>query len=405
MDHRERVLKSLNHREADRVPIDIGGTRSTGIHSLAYRKLREYLGWETGSIKLYDVCQQLAEIDRDILEKFDADVVSVNRLSPSYGIRIDEWKKGQLVDGSTAVVPQGFDPVREGDVFKIKNEEGKTVATRSKDSLYYDSVGIDHPLAEAETVREIENKFPTREITDDEREYLYSNARSYREETDYAIISTFGGSLYEASQGLRGPKQWYLDLAKNEKIVNKVLDLLLEQHLKNLKTFVEVLGKNIDIVVFGGDDLGMQDRPQISPETYRKYFKSRHKEMWDYVKEHTNWKIFLHSCGSIYKLLPDLIEAGVDIINPVQINAKGMEPKRLKHEFGEEIVFWGGGCDTQNVLPKGTTKEVIEEVKKNIDIFAPGGGFVFTPVHNIQPDVSPEKIVTLYETAREYGVY
>lgn len=374
MNHRERVLQAINHEEPDRVPIDIGGMRSTGIHSIAYWKLRDYLGWDTSSVKLFDVFQQLAQIDRDILEYFDAGVIPVIRLYPAYGISIDEWKAGELVDGTPALVPENFTPIKEGNTYKVMNDAGQTLAQRSKNSLYYDSAGVYHPLSDAGTITDIRDGFPYEELSTEEAEYLRDTADNYRQETGYAVMSTFGGSLHEASQALRGYKQWYLDLAGNEKIVNELLDLLLEQYLNNLKTFIEIMGDRIDVVVFGGDDLGMQDGPQIAPESYRKYFKPRHKEMWDFVKKNTDWKIFLHSCGSIFKLLPDLIDAGVDIINPVHINAKDMKPKKLKEEFGDEVVFWGGGCDTQKVLPHGSVEDVREEVKKNIDIFAPGGG-------------------------------
>jgi uroporphyrinogen decarboxylase len=405
MNHRERVLKALNHEEPDRVPIDIGGMRSTGIHSIAYRDLRQHLGLNHESVKLYDVFQQLGFIDEDVRSYFDADVAPVNRLAPAFGIDINRWKEGQLVDGSPALVPEGFDPVKEDGEYKIKDEYGNTLASRSEGSLYYDQAGVYHPLADADSKSEIDEKYEWQEVTSEEQEFLISQAREISQETDYALMVEFGGSVYEQGQLLRGYKQWYLDIAGNKGLVNHLLDKLVENYLENLKTFIDVLGDMVDIVVFGGDDLGMQDGPQISPDTYRELFMPRHEKLWGYVKENTDWKVFLHSCGSIYKLLPHFIEAGVDIINPVHINASGMEPEKLKREFGDEVVFWGGGCDTQRILPNGTIEEVKEEVKRNIETFAPGGGFVFTPVHNIQPDVSPEKIEALYETAREYGKY
>ncbi len=405
MNHRERVLKTINHEEPDRVPIDIGGMRSTGIHSVAYRKFRKYLGFDYDSVKLYDVFQQLGFIDHDVLEYFGADVAPVNRLKPAFGIRIDNWKQGELIDGSPALVPAGFNPVKEEGVFKIKDDEGHTLAKRSEGSLYYDQAGVHHPLADAKTKEDIDREYEPQTIGEEEKEFLNNQAKELREETEFAIMAEFGGSIYEQGQLLRGYKQWYLDVAGNKDLVEYLLDKLVENYLENLETFIDVLGDKVDIVVFGGDDLGMQDGPQISPETYREMFLSRHKKMWDYVHEKTDWKVFLHSCGSIKQLLPYLIEAGVDIINPVHINAKNMDPKSLKENFGDEVVFWGGGCDTQKVLPNGSTGEVREEVKKNIEVFAPDGGFVFTPVHNIQPDVPIENIEAVYTAAKEYGSY
>lgn len=405
MNHRERVLRTINHEEPDRVPIDIGGMRSTGIHSIAYRELRKYLGLDYDSVKLYDVFQQLGFIDQDVLEYFGADVVPVNRLKPAFGISIDNWKKGELIDGSPALVPAGFNPVKEGDVFKIKDEDDHTIAQRSEGSLYYDQAGVYHPLAEAKTKEDIDRDYEWQTIGKDEQKFLNKQAKELREETDFAVMAEFGGSIYEMGQLLRGYKQWYLDLAGNKGLVDYLLGVLVENYLENLETFVNVLGDKVDIVVFGGDDLGMQDGPQISPETYQELFFSRHRKMWDYIHEKTDWKVFLHSCGSIYQLLPYLIEAGVDIINPVHINAKGMDPERLEENFGDEVVFWGGGCDTQKVLPTGSVQEVREEVKNNMEVFSPNGGFVFTPVHNIQPDVPTENIEAVYTAAKEYGSY
>ncbi|MFB6290374.1 MAG: uroporphyrinogen decarboxylase family protein, partial [Candidatus Bipolaricaulia bacterium] len=354
MNHRERVLQAINHKEPDRVPIDIGGMRSTGMHAITYKKLRTHLDLDSNKVKLYDVWQQLAKIDDDILEKFNADVKPLDRLAPAFGIKIDKWKEGELSNGSSALVPKGFNPVEEEGIYRIKDENGHTLARRQEDSLYYDTAGVHHPLANCENAGEVKSEYTRQEISEEEKEYLRRKSEELRETTDRAIIVEFGGSIYEQGQLLRGYKQWYKDLAGNKKLVKTLLDLLVEDHLENLNTFIEVLGDNIDIIAFGGDDLGMQDAPQISPQTYRDLFKPRHKAMWSHVKKKTDWKVFLHSCGSIYQLIPDLIDAGLEIINPVHINAVGMEPEKLKKEFGKKLVFWGGGCDTQNVLPNGT---------------------------------------------------
>lgn len=413
MISRERVKMAINHKEADRMPIDIGGMRSTGIEATAYKRLREYLHINDRPIKLYDVWQQLAWTEEDILEYFHADVRSIERIYSAWWnpeIRLDKWKEGELTDGTKAEVPQGFSPVKEGKFYVIKNKKGEVVAKRSENGLYYDQVGVYHPLREAKNTTELKKQykdlFPEgQDITSEEQDYLRAQSNKLRKNTDYALLAWFGGSIFETGQYLRGYAQWYLDIGGDEEegMASCLLDLLLEDYLKALDTFIDTIGDNSDIIGFGGDDLGMQTGPQISPVTYQKLFKPRHKKMWDFVKKNSSYKIFLHSCGSIAKLLPDIIEAGVDIINPVHINAKDMQPEKLKREFGRDVVFWGGGCDTQKVLPKGSLNDIEEEVKKNISLFAPGGGFVFTPVHNVQPDVSPEKIVKLYKSAYKYG--
>jgi len=413
VNSRERVLKTINHQEPDRLPMDIGGMRSTGIGALAYEKLRKYLGMNDHPLKLYDVWQQLAYIDDDILEYFHGDVRSIERMYSVWwnpDITLDKWKDGRLTDGTKALVPEGFSPVKEGKFYLIRNSRGEIVAKRTEDGLYYDHVGIYHPLSQATNADELKKQyrdlFPKgQDITSEEQDYLRGESRKLRKNTDYALLAYFGGSLFEMGQYLRGYEQWFLDIAENkeEGIASCLVDLLLEDYLEGLDTFIKVLGKKADIIGFGGDDLGMQTSPLISPATYRQLFKPGHQEMWDLVKRKSTYKIFLHSCGSIAELLPDIIEAGVEIINPVHINARNMDPERLKREFGQDIVFWGGGCDTQRVLPRGTLKNIEEEIRKNISIFAPGGGFVFAPVHNIQPDIPPEKIVRLYETAYTYG--
>lgn len=413
MNSRERVLRVINHKEADRVPIDIGGMRSTGIGALAYKKLREYLNLEEEPVKVYDVWQQLAWTDDDVLEYFHADVHPVERLYPVWWnpeIKLDRWEDGQLTDGTGAKVPAGFNPIKEGQFYVIRNKKGEVVAKRSEDGLYYDHVGIYHPLSKAQNKDELKkmyrNLFPEgQDITAEEQEYLRNQSQNLRDNTDYALLAWFGGSLYEMGQYLRGYEQWFVDMGEDEdrNMASCLLDLLLEDYLRGLETFIDTIGENVDIIGFGGEDLGMQTGPQISSPMYRRLFKPRHKRLWGVVKKKSDCKVFVHSCGSIYKLLPDLIEAGVDIINPVHINAKDMQPERLKREFGDDVVFWGGGCDTQKVLPEGNLNAIEEEIKKNISFFAPGGGFVFAPVHNVQPDVPPEKIVRLYESAYKYG--
>lgn len=408
MTHRERVMKALNHEEPDRVPIDIGGMLCTGIMAVAYKRLKEHLGIDGKPVKVFDTGQQLAWIGDEILEYFDADVKPIHRLVDWLGMRLDEWKEGELTDGSKALVPKGFKPVKEGGSWKVKSG-GITIAEMPEGGFYFDRVY--HLLANVDTIGDLRSlwrkyKRGRREeaiIGEEEAEYLKEESRRLRE-TDYAIMLNFGGNLIELGQWLMGYSRFMMTLAADRKLAEYLLDLLVENHLENLEICTEAIGENADIIQFG-DDFGMQDRLQISPSLYREVFKPRERKMWDFVRENSDWKTFLHSCGSIYDILPDLIDIDLDIINPVQISAKGMEPERLKREFGGDIVFWGGGCDTQGVLPMGTLEEIEEEVKKNISIFAPGGGCVFAAVHNVQVDIPPEKIVKLYESARRYGRY
>jgi uroporphyrinogen decarboxylase len=224
-------------------------------------------------------------------------------------------------------------------------------------------------------------------------------ARELRHTSDRAIMLGFGGNLLEWAQFLRGPEGIFLDLAGDPRAAHRLLDRLTELHLEALQRVLPTLGPHIDIIRMG-DDLGTQAGPQISPEMYREFFLPRHRQIYSEVKRHCDAYVFLHSCGGIYELMPMLIEAGVEIINPVQTSARNMQPDRLKREFGRDICFWGGGCETQSTLIHGTPADVRDEVRRRIEVFSPGGGYVFTQVHNILPDVPPENVIAMFEAAR-----
>ncbi len=391
MNSRERILAALRHQEPDRVSIDLGAMRSTGITALAYRRLKEHLGITEGDIYVYDTGQQLAVVEPPILELFGLDVVPLD-LDQLLG-----WQSYTLPDGTPARIVAGFttETAPDGSVYQL--EDGRRVCCRPPTGLYFDR--IYYPLAEATTPADLE-PFPLRSYSDDELILLRDRARYLYENTDYAIMGNFGGSILEAGQGLRGWEQFMIDLARGGPFLEALLEKLTEFHLANLARYLDAVGPCIQIIVMV-DDLGTQHGLQISPQMYRRWINPCHTRIYGYVHQHyPQIYVFLHSCGSIYPLIPDLIEAGVQILNPVQISAAGMEPVRLKREFGADLTFWGGGCDTQHTLPCGTPAEVVAEVKRLLDIFAPGGGYVFNQVHNIQADVPPENIVAMLETAR-----
>ncbi|MEM3872081.1 MAG: uroporphyrinogen decarboxylase family protein [Nitrososphaeria archaeon] len=422
----------MQHKEPDRIPVDFGGMRSTGIMAIAYNRLKNYLGVKVGETRVYDIVQQLAEPEQDILSLFGVDVIDLNRtLPPSYPVDEIKWVNWTLPDGSPAKVPTAFCAsvgtlaisacsetkgriklVEDGKGGWMLKENGLIRSIKPKASLYFDDAY--HPLERAESKKDVDRFFEgaydpkiswppllTKEDTASIREkakYLYEN-------TEYAIMGGFGGSFFEAGQYLRGFTNFIIDLEKRRDLATYLEEKLLEYHIKNLKFWLEGAKDYVQIVVFGGDDLGTQVGPQISPKVYREMIKPYQKELYQYVKKNSNLYVFLHSCGSIYQLLPDIIDTGIDIINPVQISAKHMEPIKLKKEFGEEITFWGGGVDTQKVLGSCSPEEVSKNVIENIRVFAPGGGFVFATVHNILANVPPENIVTVFETVKKYGKY
>jgi uroporphyrinogen decarboxylase len=226
-------------------------------------------------------------------------------------------------------------------------------------------------------------------------------AKRLSETTDFAIMAGFGGNLLEWGQFLCRNDQFLMDLVENPRKSEALLDRLTEMHLENLEKLLDAVEGHVQIIQMG-DDLGTQLAPQISPQMYRRFFKPRHQLIFERVRRRSGIHVFLHSCGAIAPLLPDLIEIGVEIINPVQTSARGMEPEKLKREFGRELTFWGGGCDTQRVLPYGTEREIDGHVRRRFEILAPGGGFVFSQVHNILPNVPPRNIVAMIEAARTF---
>jgi uroporphyrinogen decarboxylase len=231
---------------------------------------------------------------------------------------------------------------------------------------------------------------------------LRQHALALRESTDRALMIVVGCNLFEWGTFLRRIDNFLMDLAAEPKQVERLLDALMAVHLNTLGKVCEAVGDIADIVRFG-DDLGTNTGPFMSPDYYRRFFKPRHAQLCAFVKQHSNMHTFLHSCGSIAALLPDLIEAGFEIINPVQTSATDMDPAALKRQFGRDITFWGGGCDTRHVLPKGTPDQVRTHVLEMLDIFTPGGGFVFNTVHNILPDVPPANIVAMYEAIEQFN--
>ncbi len=401
---RERVLAALRHEEPDRVPIDLGSMGSTGIMAIAYARLREYLGVKGGVVRVYDTGQQLAEPEEWLLKLFHVDVIDLKRSLPPAGPDGRKWKRWVLPDGTPCEVPERFNPEPDGEGgWVIRNSDGIVVSRMPKGGLYFDSTY--HPLEKARSVQDVlDYPWDRHRVGDGYVEWLRRKAEYLHRNTDYAVHFFGAGSIHEWGQGLRGWSNWLIDLRVRKRMAEAMLENMVEVLMHNLKKYVSALDGLVEIIGFG-DDLGVQTGPQVSPETYREMLKPYHEELFSYVKKHSRMYVFLHSCGSIYDLIPDLIDAGVDALNPVQISARNMEPEKLKREFGEQVTFWGGGVDTQRVLPYETPERVREHVRRNIQVFKQGGGYVFNQVHNIQARVPPENIVEAYKAAYTYGFY
>jgi len=401
MNSRERVLTALAHREPDRVPVDLGGSLVTGINAVAYGRLKRHLGIEGDPPRVADIILQLAEVEEPLRRRFGVDVIGLPVLEPVPGVCNTRWKGWTLPDGSPALISADFEPevTERGDLL-IRASDG-SIAQHMPAGTYH-FVPADPPLANA-TLEDLES-FEPRRISDEELEFLHRAARRLYDETDYALFGWFGGGLVEGAQFARGWVRFMMDLKHAPDFAAALVQKLAMAALADLERYLDAVGGFVHVIGFG-DDLGMQTGLQFSPELYRRFFKPHHYRLYGLVHSRSQARIFLHSCGSVYDMIPDLIEAGVDVLNPVQTSAAKMEPARLKQEFGERLAFWGGGCCPHQVLPWATPAEVEVDVWERLRVFAPGGGYVFAPIHDIQPDVPPENLVAMYNAALRYGRY
>ena len=412
MTSRERIIAAIEHREPDRVPLDLGATPSSGISVIAYNNLKKKLGMEGGRTLVYDVVQQLAQPEKEILDRFHIDVVDVGR---TFSTGENDWHKIEVSDGSSAFYPAWFHPEQKEDGTWYAYDSDKTlIAKMPPGATFFDQTCFpweDGYPSDYKGLPEAMNKVLWANLAhtpwdsagrEDFWDTLRANAVKLREESDRALMIVCGCNLFEWGTFLRKIDNFLMDLVLDPVNVEKLLDALMEVHLVTLKKVCDAVGDVVDIIRFG-DDLGMDSGPFMAPDTYRSLFKPRHKILCDYVHKNSSMKTFLHSCGSIYRLLPDLIDAGYDVINPVQTNSAEMDPATLKKEFGADITFWGGGADTRAVLNRMSPSEVKDHVKKRLEIFAPGGGFVFNTVHNIMADVPPENIIAMFEAVEEFN--
>ncbi|OHB63934.1 MAG: hypothetical protein A2168_01035 [Planctomycetes bacterium RBG_13_50_24] len=382
MTSRQRVLKALNHQIPDRIPIDLGGFQ-TGIHKKAYIELLDYLGIDD-ELTIMDPVQQLAKPCEELLERFHVDIRYVCAHGP------DSFKGG---------IEQN---VRHGRLWHdLKDEFGVVWSMPDDQQLYMDI--SHHPLADA-TVKDLaDHPFPD---GGDPTRFtgVREKALELRNETPYAISTGIGGVVYEICWYMRGLERWFMDMVENPGFCQALLDKTLEFWLDYFDGFLAEVGDLVDIVMIG-DDLAGQNGPLFSPDFYRKVVKPRQKRLVRHIKSLTNAKIWYHTCGACYKYIPELIDNGIDILNPVQIGLVDMDPRKLKEKFGKRLVFWGGAIDTQHVLPFAKPEEIRNGVRSNLEIFKTGGGYVFNNVHNIQAGIPPENIVALYDAAYEFGSY
>lgn len=382
MTSRERVLAALNHTEPDRVPIDLGGNQ-TGIHKFAYLELLRHLGMQD-EMCIMDAVQQLAQPCEELLRRFHVDTRYIAAGAAS------DWKGGIVQER------------RDGRLWHDLVDEFGVRWSMPDDQPYFMDITL-HPLAGA-TISDIKD-YPFPKGDDPGRfQGLRERALLLKKETPYAVVSGISGVIYETCWYMRGLENWYMDMMMNPEFCEALLDQTLQFWLDWFRVFLDEVGDVVDVIMIG-DDLAGQGGPLFNPDTYRTIVKPRQKRLVQYIKGRTQAKIWYHTCGACAGYIPDLLDNGIDILNPVQISAADMDPAVLKREYGDRLSFWGGAIDAQHILPLGSPEDVRQVVRENLQALKPGGGYVFNNVHNIQAGVPPENIVALYDAAYEFGFY
>jgi uroporphyrinogen decarboxylase len=382
MTSRERVLATLNHQEPDRIPIDLGGFQ-TGIHREAYRELIAHLGYDE-KILILDPVQQIVRPSERVLERFRVDTRYISAHAPESfkGGIVQNWRAGRLWHD-------------------LRDEFGVVWSMPDDEPNYMDISR--HPLAGATKADLADYPFPNG--ADPTRfSGVREEALRLRRETPFALATGISGVVYEVCWYMRGLEQWFEDLIERPEFCEALLDRVLAYWLDFETGFMKAVGDIADVVMIG-DDLAGQDGPLFSPDLYRRLVKPRQKKLVRHLRSLTRAKIWFHTCGDASVLIPELIDNGIDVLNPVQVGLKGMAPQSLKARFGKDLAFWGGGIDAQHVLPFASPAEVRNAVRKNMGAFKPGGGYVFNNVHNIQKGVPPANIVALFDAAYEFGRY
>lgn len=410
MTSRDRVLAAVAHKQPDYVPLDLGSTPSSGISAIAYSRLKKYLGMTGGHTRIYDVVQQVVQPEDEILSRFGVDVIDIGRV---FNEKDEDWYDTELADGSAAQYPVWFHPEKQPDgSYIVHDKEGTLIARMPVEATFFDQTYFPYAENYPDDFEDLDHQMgkvlwsalvhsPWDHAGDkDFYKTLRERTLKLRQSTDKALVITCGCNLFEWGTFLRRIDNFLMDTYTDEENVKALVEQLMIRHLASLEKVCEAVGDIVDILRFG-DDLGMDTGMFMSREKYQTLFKPYHTKLNEYVHTHSNMKTLLHSCGSVYPIIPDLIEAGYDILNPVQTTAYQMDPAVLKREFGKDITFWGGGCNTRTVLNRSTPREVYEYSRRMIDIFNRDGGFVFNQEHNILPDVPPENILAMYQAVAD----
>lgn len=417
MNSRERVTEAIHHREPDRVPLDLGGCGQTGINASSLALLRKAYGLSEHPLKICEPYQLLGEVELDLMKKVGADVVPLWNKGTLLGTKEESNKPWNMPDGTSVLMPSDFEYDVDGNgntlVYPCGDRTAPYSAHMPKGGSFFD--GIDR----AEDFDE-DHLTPIEDFRDSfqvkgEEDCIHWEKESRRlyDNSDFAVMGILGGmGLGDAAEipgpflkhprGIRRMEDWLMAHVLYPEYLEEVFRMQTEVMLKNLELYRQAVGDRIQIIWVSGTDFGTQNGLMQSREIFQNLYKSYYKKVNDWIHKNTNWKTFYHSCGAVADLIPDFIEMGVDILNPVQCSARGMDAAFLKKTYSEKIVFWGGGVDTQSTLPRGTAKEVYDQVTERLEIFSKGGGYVFAAIHNIVANVPPENLTAMYQAVRDF---
>lgn len=418
MTSRERILAAINHRQPDRVPIDLGATGQTGISASTLYRLREALGLSRHPIEVAEIFQLLGRVEQDVMDYVGADVIGLNTPFNMFGVPDGNPKPFTMPDGTPTLISGGneYDIASDGAVYAYPqgNRSVPPSAHMPAGGFFFDNIDRSGDFDEDNLTPAEDFAKSFSVMSEKTASQLERESRRLFEETEYAVIGNLGGMGLGDSANIPGPSElaprgirrfddWLMAHLLYPEYIETVYRMQTDVMLKNLEIYKQAVGDRIQIVWISGTDFGTQNGEFFSTDVFRRLYKPFYKQVNDWVHQNTDWKTFYHCCGSVVNLLDDFVEMGVDILNPVQVSANGMDAAMLKQRYGERLTFWGGGVDTQKTLPFGSPAEVAAQVRERLETFSPGGGYVFNTIHNIVGNAPVENLIAMFEAVKQFN--
>lgn len=413
---RDLVQKALQHKPMDRVPVDFGSSPTTGIHCSIVEKLREYYGLEKRPVKVHEPFQMLGVVEDDLIDAIGIDTEGVAGLNTFFGFPNENWKLFTTLWGQEVLVPEKFNVKKDENGDLLIYPGGDTTAEPSarmpNNGVFFDAIIRQEPIDE-ENLDPEDNLEEFGPISEEELNH-YKREVARAKATGRAVVAVIGGAglgdialvpapFMSNPKGIRDVTEWYVSTVTRQEYLHTVFSKQTDYAVENFKTLYEAVGNDIDVAFICGTDFGTQTSTFCSPDTFKELYMPYYKKMTGWIHEHTEWKVFKHSCGAVFDFIPLFIEAGFDILNPVQLSAAGMDAEELKKQFGDQIVFWGGGVDTQKTLPFGTPEEVRKEVTTRLEILSKDSGYVFNTIHNVQAKTPIENLAAMFDAVHEFN--